>query len=104
MDARSEKLIQDVRVLVRDAEDLIRATAGEIGDQTREARARLAGALVVARETCNRLEQKNGMSSTNADLFVRSRPYHAIAAGFGLGVFAGALLVRATVSRLCCKR
>lgn len=90
MDAGSEKLIQDVRTLVRDAEDLIKATAGEIGDRTRDARVRLAGTLAVARETCNRLEER----AAHADRFVRNRPYQSTAAGFTLGIVVGVLAAR----------
>jgi ElaB/YqjD/DUF883 family membrane-anchored ribosome-binding protein len=95
MDTTSEKLIQEVRTVVHDAENLIKLTAGDIEDKTREARAKLAGALVVARETCNRLEHHavSGMKAT--DHHIRENPYPSIGLAFCLGLVAGILSVRA---------
>jgi ElaB/YqjD/DUF883 family membrane-anchored ribosome-binding protein len=89
-----EKLLRDVRVVVHDAEDLIKATAGDFGDKTREARAKLAGALVVARETCNTFEDRIVVQARAADHLVRDHPYEAIGIAFALGLLGGILLCR----------
>lgn len=92
--ATSEKLIRDVRVVVQDAEELIKATAGDLGERTREARAKLAGALVVARETCNRLEDGVVARAKAADRLIRDHPYESIGVALALGLLAGIILCR----------
>lgn len=91
MNATSDQLIRDVRTVVQDAEELIKATAGEITESTREARAKLAGALVVAKETCNKLENQGRA----VDEFIHENPYPAIGAAFVLGLVIGVIAVRA---------
>jgi ElaB/YqjD/DUF883 family membrane-anchored ribosome-binding protein len=98
MDADQEKLIQDVRMVVHDAEELIKATAGDFGDKTREARAKLAGALVVVRETCNKLEKQAIENASNTakatDAVIRSHPYESAGIALGAGLLIGVLLAR----------
>ncbi len=94
MEATSEKLIRDVKTLVQDAEELIKATSGDFGDKTREARAKLAGALVVARETCHRLENQVISAAQTANTRMRQYPYQMIGAGFAIGLALGLLMMR----------
>lgn len=89
-----EKLIRDVKVVVEDAEELIKATAGDIADKTREARAKLAGALVVAKETCSKLEETALASAHATNNVVRGHPYETMGVAFGLGLLLGVLLKR----------
>jgi len=94
MEATADKLVRDIRVLVQDAEDLIKATAGDIEEKTREARAKLAGALVVAKETLNRAEKTTAYSAQALEEVVREYPYPALGVAFVLGTVLGALMVR----------
>ena len=89
-----EKLVRDVRLLLHDAEELIKATAGDIEERTRETRAKLAGALVVTRETCNQFEDQLTKRVRAASAVVRERPLEAIAAALGMGIVFGILLER----------
>jgi ElaB/YqjD/DUF883 family membrane-anchored ribosome-binding protein len=90
----SEKLIRDVRTVVQDAEDLIKATSGEVGDRTREARAKLAGALVVARESCNRLEDNVREGARIATNVVRKHPFQAVGIALAVGLVVGLIVNR----------
>jgi ElaB/YqjD/DUF883 family membrane-anchored ribosome-binding protein len=90
-----EKLVRDVRVLLHDAEELIKTTAGDIREHTREARAKLAGALVVTRETCNQLDRRLSERMRRANNVVRKRPVEVVAVVFGMGIVIGILLDRA---------
>src|SRR5690606_28599468 len=45
----TDKLIEDLRQVVRDAEDLLRATAGQAGEKIAEARARAEESLRIAK-------------------------------------------------------
>jgi ElaB/YqjD/DUF883 family membrane-anchored ribosome-binding protein len=94
MDMTSEKLIRDFKVLTEDAEELIKATAGDIGDTTRKARAKLAGALVVAKETCNQFEHAAMETAHAARSYVRQHPYEVLGAAFGIGLILGILARR----------
>jgi ElaB/YqjD/DUF883 family membrane-anchored ribosome-binding protein len=89
MHASPDKLVRDLRVVVEDAEDLIKATAGDIEEKTREARARLAGALVVAKETLNHLEQAASGSVRAANAVVRDYPLPSVGVAFGAGLLFG---------------
>jgi ElaB/YqjD/DUF883 family membrane-anchored ribosome-binding protein len=94
MQANAEKLIRDMRLVLQDAEELIKATAGDIGEKTREARAKLAGALVVAKETCNQVEETtlSGVQATRTA--IRGHPYESVGIAFGIGMAIGILLRR----------
>lgn len=94
MQATPEKLVRDLRVVVQDAEVLIKATAGDIEEKTREARAKLAGALVVAKESLSQAEQAAAQSVRAADAIVRARPYQTLATAFLLGLVIGVMAVR----------
>jgi len=90
----AEKLIRDVKVVMQDAEELIKATAADVEEKTREARAKLAGALVVAKDTCQRLEENIQSAAAAADRVVRRHAYESIGLAFAVGLVAGILLRR----------
>jgi ElaB/YqjD/DUF883 family membrane-anchored ribosome-binding protein len=100
-EASPEKLVRDVRVLLHDAEELLKATAGDIEERTRETRAKLAGALVVTRETCNQLEEQLTKRVHAVNAMIRERPFGVIAAAFGMGMVLGILLDGVLVRRVC---
>jgi ElaB/YqjD/DUF883 family membrane-anchored ribosome-binding protein len=93
-EAGPDKLVRDVRVVLHDAEELIKATAGDIGERTREARAKLAGALVVTRETCNQIEDRLTKRLYAANNMIRERPFKMAGIAFGIGMVLGILLDR----------
>ena len=93
-EASPEKLVRDVRVLLNDAEELIKATMGDIGERTREGRAKLAGALAVTRETCNQLDRRLAQRVRAANAIVQKRPFEMIGVAFGMGMVLGILLDR----------
>lgn len=94
MQGSAEKLVRDVRVVVQGAEDLIKATAGDIEDKTREARARLAGALVVAKESLSKTEIAAADSVRAADAVIRQYPYHTVGLALITGILLGVLVTR----------
>ena len=94
METSADKLVRDVRMVVQDAEELIKATAGDIEEKTREARAKLAGALVVAKESLNRAEDAAGQGVRAADALIRDYPYPSLSLALVAGLFLGVLLAR----------
>ena len=89
-----QKLVQDLRVVVHDAEELMKATATDLGDKAREARVKLAATLESAKASCKRLEEKTLATAKAADRVIRDHPYQTIGVAFGLGVLVGVLVNR----------
>jgi ElaB/YqjD/DUF883 family membrane-anchored ribosome-binding protein len=93
-----DKLVSDIKVVISDAEELLRATAGEAGEKIAKARVRveeslgeakrrLADAGVVAGEQAR-------MAARATDEFVHEHPWKAVGIGAALGVIIGMLIAR----------
>jgi len=91
---RTDRLVKDLKNVMEDAEDLMKAAAGEVTDKAKEARDRLVVALESARSSCVRLEEKAVARAKAADRVVREHPYQSIGVAFGLGVLIGVLVGR----------
>lgn len=93
-----ERVYADLRALSRDAEELLKATAGDVSEKAKEARARMAAALDRARVTCDDLQAKTTASAraaaTKADTVIRDHPYESIGIAFGVGLLIGVLINR----------
>lgn len=88
------KLKEDLRILVRDAEDLLRATASDMSEKAKDARVRLQHAITNAQASCRNLQAKTAEAAKAADKVVRNHPYEAIGVGFGVGLLVGFLMSR----------
>ena len=88
------KLIKDFKVVVQDAELLAKATAGDLGEKAKEARARLAASLEGAKASFHRLEDKAIAGAKATDRVIRDHPYQTIGAAFGVGLLIGVLVSR----------
>jgi ElaB/YqjD/DUF883 family membrane-anchored ribosome-binding protein len=89
-----EKLAEDLRVLIRDADELLKATAAEMSGKAEDVKGRLKTALENARVTCRRLEEQTIAGAKAADRVIREHPYQSIAVALGVGVLAGLLINR----------
>jgi ElaB/YqjD/DUF883 family membrane-anchored ribosome-binding protein len=89
-----EKVKEDLRALMRDAEDLLKATAGDMSEKTKEVRSRLAQAIDSAKNTCHRLEERTVAAAKATDKVIRDHPYESIGVAFGVGVLIGVLIGR----------
>ncbi|MBI2927491.1 MAG: DUF883 domain-containing protein [Verrucomicrobia bacterium] len=90
----TEKLVSDLKVLVHDGEELLKAGTSELTEKGREARAKLAEALHSARETCQKLEQKAVAGAKAADKAIREHPYESVGVAFCVGLLIGVLVSR----------
>jgi ElaB/YqjD/DUF883 family membrane-anchored ribosome-binding protein len=88
------KLMTDLKAVVRDAEELMKATAGQAGEKLTELRGRLSTALEAAKGTCNRLQDKTAEVAKATDKCIRDHPYQTIGVAFGVGVLLGVLISR----------
>jgi ElaB/YqjD/DUF883 family membrane-anchored ribosome-binding protein len=93
-----EKVMDDLKTLARDAEELLKATAGDVGDKmsekAKEARSRLAVALEQAKDSCARWEDKTVAAARATDKAIRSHPYESAGAALVLGILIGVLIGR----------
>lgn len=91
-------MVDDLRILARDAEALLAATAGQADTRIEELRTRLNAALRSARGTCEELQGRTldqvrrGLRET--DEAVRSHPWESVGVAFGFGLVLGVLLSR----------
>lgn len=93
-----ERVMADLKTLASDAEDLLKATAGDVSDKAKDARLRVSAALDRAKTTYADL-QEHGIESARAavkqaDETIRSHPYESVGIAFGLGILIGAVLRR----------
>ena len=90
----TERLLQDLKAVVRDGEDLLRAGAQNLSEKGLAARERLAAALEVAKETSRRLQDRAVASAKATDRLIRENPYQSIGIAFGVGMLLGILANR----------
>jgi len=89
-----EKVAEDLRVLIRDAEELLKAGVGDTSGKTAEIKARLQASVDKAKATATQLEDRALASAKAADRLIRDHPYESIGASFGVGLLFGLLLGR----------
>lgn len=89
-----EKVKEDLRTLMTDAEDLLKATAGDMSEKAKAARSRLMGALERAKATCHTLEEKTIAAAKATDKVIRAHPYESIGIALGVGLLIGVLISR----------
>ena len=83
----THNLMDDLRAVIADAEELLRATADQAGPRVQEARARAEESLRSARE---RMEG----AGRHLDAQVREHPWAAVGVAVGIGLIVGILLSR----------
>lgn len=93
-----EKLMQDLRVVVADAEELLRATAGQAGEKVAVARERIQQNLAVAKERLVAAEQavvaRARQAAKVTDDYVHENPWRAVGIAAGVGLVIGMLISR----------
>jgi ElaB/YqjD/DUF883 family membrane-anchored ribosome-binding protein len=90
----TEKLMADLRIVIGDAEELLKATAGQAGAKVDEARARAQESLRAARERLEQAGAAAGASMREIDAQVRANPWAAVGIAAGVGLVIGVLLAR----------
>ncbi len=89
-----KKLIQDFKVVLHDAENLAKVTAGDLGEKVREARAKLATSMESAKESYAKVEEKATVCAKATDKVIRDHPYESLGVAFGVGLLIGVLVTR----------
>lgn len=93
-----EKLMQDFRVVVTDAEELLRATAGLAGEKVSAARERIQENLSAAKVRLSAAEEaviaKTKQAARATDEYVHENPWKAVGIGAAVGLIVGILISR----------
>ena len=93
-----DKLAADLRVVIADAEELLRATASQAGEKVAAARAKIQDSLDVAKGKLARVSEvgvdKAKEAARATDDFVHEHPWKAVGVGAALGVILGMLISR----------
>ncbi|MDP1634852.1 MAG: DUF883 family protein [Gallionellaceae bacterium] len=97
-DVSKEKLMHDLRVVVTDAEELLRATAGQAGEKMAVARERIQENLAAAKARLVVAEEavvaKTKQAAKATDEYVHENPWRAVGIGAGVGLIIGMLISR----------
>jgi ElaB/YqjD/DUF883 family membrane-anchored ribosome-binding protein len=94
----TDKLLQDLGVVIQDAEALLQATAGQTGEKISEIRGRAEASLRHARERMAEagveVQEKAKAVAKSADTYVHENPWTSIAIAAGIGFLIGTLTSR----------
>jgi ElaB/YqjD/DUF883 family membrane-anchored ribosome-binding protein len=93
-----DKLVSDLKVVISDAEELLRATAGQASEKVAAARVRIQGSLDTAKDRLGELSDATldqaKVAARATDTFVRQNPWQAVGIGAAVGVILGMLISR----------
>lgn len=93
-----DKLMEDLHMVVSDAEDLLRATANHAGESAASARARIQDSLHVVKGRMDKAEdaaiERAREAAKHADRYVHDNPWQAIGISACVGALVGMLIAR----------
>jgi len=93
-----EKLVNDIRAVIADAEDILKVTADQTGEKIAGLRARIQERLLDARIRLDAAEavllDKSRAAARAADDYVHESPWQAVGIGAGVGFLVGFILGR----------
>jgi ElaB/YqjD/DUF883 family membrane-anchored ribosome-binding protein len=97
-DVSTEKLVADLRALVADTEELLRATAGQAGEKAAAARERMQASLARGKqrllEAERALEDDAAQAARAVEEYVHENPWRAVGIAALAGFVLGALVNR----------
>jgi ElaB/YqjD/DUF883 family membrane-anchored ribosome-binding protein len=97
-DVSRDKLVADLKIVVADAEELLRATASQAGEKVSVARERIQASLASARvklvEAERALAERTRQAAKVTDEYVHEHPWQAVGAAAAIGLLLGLLISR----------
>jgi ElaB/YqjD/DUF883 family membrane-anchored ribosome-binding protein len=94
----TDKLVSDLRALIGDAEELLRATASQAGEQVSVLRKRIEESLKEGKETLADAEEvlfdTTKDAAEAASTYIQKNPWSAIGIAAGVGLVLGLLIRR----------
>ena len=96
--AHKEKLMNDLKVVIADAEELLKISASQVGDKAAEMRMRMQARLEQAKADLVQLQEmaivKARDAGKAADEYVHDNPRKAVGMAAGVGLVVGMLISR----------
>ena len=96
--AHKEKLMSDLKLVIADAEELLKLTAGQVGDKAAEMRMRMQARMEQAKADLSSLQEmaitKAKDAGKAADTYVHENPWRAVGIAAGVGLVIGMLISR----------
>ena len=93
-----DKLVQDVKIVISDAEELLRATAAQAGEKVAAAREKVQDSLHRAKVKLAEAEdimiEKGRQAARVTDEYVHDNPWKAVGIAAGIGFVIGLLIGR----------
>ena len=93
-----EKLMEDLRVVVADAEELLKATANQTGERIAAARVKAGESLQAAKarlaEAQASVVEKVKVAAKTTDDYVHDKPWQSMGVAAALGLAIGVLISR----------
>ncbi|CAM9493020.1 unnamed protein product [Phaeothamnion confervicola] len=93
-----EKLVTDLKVLIGDTEEMLKATAGQAGEKIAVARERIQASLAVYKDRLidaeRALREKTKEAAKATDEYVHDHPWQAVGVAAGIGFLLGLLVSR----------
>lgn len=97
-DIAKEQLISDFKVVIADAEALLKATASQGGEALTNLRAKTEESIAVAKEKIADVQEalvaKTKAAAKVTDDYVHDKPWHAVGVAAGIGLVIGLLIGR----------
>lgn len=97
-DVSKEQLINDFKVVVADAEALLKATAGQGGEAMAAMRAKVEASLATAKEKMSHAQAamlaRTRAAARATDEYVHVHPWKAVGVAAGVGLVVGLLIGR----------
>ena len=94
----TDKLVADLKVVIADAEELLRATASAAGEKASAARARMEDSVRAAKAKLAKAQDAMTDQATAAaqatDDYVHAHPWKAVGFAAAIGVILGMLISR----------
>ena len=91
--ATRDKLVDDVKVLTKDVQELLKATASVVGEKAAEARVKVEESPKVAQDKLSTVHEsakaKGKEAITATDEYVRNNPWNAVGIAAGVGFLLG---------------
>jgi len=98
MDVSKDKLVADLKVVVADAEELLKATASQAGEKVAAAREKIGESLREAKYQLSRAEEaiidRTKQAARATDDYVHENPWRAVGVAAGIGLVIGLLIGR----------
>jgi ElaB/YqjD/DUF883 family membrane-anchored ribosome-binding protein len=92
-----EKLVEDLKIVISDAEELLHATASHAGDRISTVRQKVQDSLQRAKAELAEVDvllDQGKQAVQAADEYVRAHPWQSVGIAAGIGVIIGLLISR----------